>query len=533
MGWAIKAEVIEATIEQLAQTVGEVVGSTRMTEFGMTVTMPVDITLTPSDSSGFANTATTFTVTAQYTDITGYTYTAPVPDNKSAPIQFTWDQMPVGGDVEFLVAFYSKEGWLVGQGNSAIMTNMITPGQNALVVPNISIVQLLYPLDSQTTYNHQRVLEYANGSHSWNYTTIAPAETAKDLGSGSGGNQLEALTSISVNADLAILGYGFQATGQGVPLIGTNDYTQPIYTFQNIAFGSPVLQNSQPEDGMMFPLAGYNSSPVMVYLRSAVADANGGIAGSQNRSFFFLDPTEDAVNSFHLRGIAPVNDPSIPQNSSQRVFDLSTSMSWGRFKIQPTSIAVHSTGCVVAIANGFSKLQILELPDAAVSSAGAPWAQVMSGPGTRAGLLSLPQLVAIAPDQTIFVLEAGNSRIQAFSRGGHPIPIFDGLTTRYWIPLYSEESDPTDINYVSMSVEIKGYIYVLSIEESGYLPEQFRLDIYTPGGAHLLRQRGINVAALTVDLWRNVYSLNYQMFQGPAGRTEPSVSEWIPSTPNS
>ncbi len=66
-----------------------------------------------------------------------------------------------------------------------------------------------------------------------------------------------------------------------------------------------------------------------------------------------------------------------------------------------------------------------------------------------------------------------------------------------------------------MSVEIKGYIYVLSIEENGYVSNQFRLDIYTPDGDHLLRQRDINVASMTVDLWRNLLTQNYQTILGP------------------
>ena len=58
VGWALKAELIEASIEQLAQTIGEVVGSNRVVEFDVTVTMDVDFTLTPIDNSGFPETAT-------------------------------------------------------------------------------------------------------------------------------------------------------------------------------------------------------------------------------------------------------------------------------------------------------------------------------------------------------------------------------------------------------------------------------------------------------------------------------------------
>ena len=77
----------------------------------------------------------------------------------------------------------------------------------------------------------------------------------------------------------------------------------------------------------------------------------------------------------------------------------------------------------------------------------------------------------------------------------------------------------------------QGNIYVLSHEDQGYDAGDFRLDVYTPGGLHLFRQRGMAVAAMTVDLWRNLYSLNSGLFLGPGGRTEPAVSEWIPSTP--
>lgn len=530
VGWALKAELVEASIEQLAQTVGEVVGSDRVAEFDITVTMDDQFTLAPADNSGFPETATSFTVTAQFSDVTGYVYTGAFPDPKVPQVQFTWSNMPVGGTVSFLVAFYSKEGYLVGKGQSSVISNFITEGQNALVVPSIAITQLLYPLTSETTYGHQQVLQYTSSGHQWFETTTAPSETAKNLGTGEGGNVLSALTGVTLNSDLGILGYSWEASGQNVPVIGTSGPLDlQVYTFQNISF------NADPESGVMFVPAGYTASPGLVYLRAAAAIDNGGVTDAVANSFFFLDPVADSANGFNLRGIVPVTDPNIPPDSPQRLFDESTSMSWGRFPspLLPTSLAIHSNGIVVGVANGYDKLLILTLPDEAVPSANAPWAQVLSGPGTRPGLFSLPQQVAIAPNQTIYVLEAGNQRIQAFSRGGHPVPAFPNLPTPYWIPLYTETTDPTDISYAAMSVEIKGYIYVLSIEGDGYDPSQFRLDIYTPEGTHLLRQRGINAASLTVDLWRNVYTQNYQTILGPGSRTEPSVSEWIPSTPNS
>jgi hypothetical protein len=62
------------------------------------------------------------------------------------------------------------------------------------------------------------------------------------------------------------------------------------------------------------------------------------------------------------------------------------------------------------------------------------------------------------------------------------------------------------------------------------LPSDYRLDIYNPDGSFLVQVSGLAAAGLHVDIWRDVYTLNYEILQG-TGRTEPSVSLWIPSTP--
>jgi uncharacterized protein YjbI with pentapeptide repeats len=480
--------------------------------------MDTQLTFLPGEKGGFPARTDHYTVTAQYTDGKAITYTAELSDPKVDRIDVRWENLPVGGKVTFAVAFFSSEGWLIGKGQSATIANVITKGKGALVVDPITITELLYPLNSKTTYGHQQLLTYHDGKHQWTETSTPPTETVKDLSTGDADHGLDSLTSITLNSDLGILGYSWEASGQNVPLFGQDSPRDEVcYTFQNISFGS------NPESGIMFTPAGYNGSPLTVYQRVAGE-------GARDPGFFFLDPNPDDAGGYHLRSISPVTDPSVPSNSPRRLFDLSTGMSWGRFHspLLPTSIALHPNGCVVAVSSGYSKLQILDLPDGPVPSDKAPWAQVLSGPGTREGLLEFPQLVAIAPNQTIFVLEAGNKRIQAFSRGGHPVPAFPKLSTPYWITL----PDEPNITYTAMSVEIQGHIYVLSYEDTGYDPQQFRLDIYSPDGSHLLRQRGLNTAALTVDLWRNLYSLNYQRLLGPGGRTEPSVSEWVPYTPH-
>jgi hypothetical protein len=92
------------------------------------------------------------------------------------------------------------------------------------------------------------------------------------------------------------------------------------------------------------------------------------------------------------------------------------------------------------------------------------------------------------------------------------------------------------VQYLDIAVESKSYIYVLSYVNDGSQLSDYRLDIYNPDGSVLSRTpqdggTGVNGARIVVDQWRNLYTLNYERLSGPGGRTEPSVSTWIPSTP--
>jgi hypothetical protein len=35
-----------------------------------------------------------------------------------------------------------------------------------------------------------------------------------------------------------------------------------------------------------------------------------------------------------------------------------------------------------------------------------------------------------------------------------------------------------------------------------------------------------------MDMWRNMYGLDFEAIAGPSGRVEPSVSLWTPTTPD-
>jgi hypothetical protein len=93
-------------------------------------------------------------------------------------------------------------------------------------------------------------------------------------------------------------------------------------------------------------------------------------------------------------------------------------------------------------------------------------------------------------------------------------------------------------------MEAKGYIYVLSHKDTGGVVKDtdYALDIYNPDGSFLVRtpdpklhksgnMQYVSAARIAVDIWRNLFTLNYATFKGPGGRTEPSISQWIPTPP--
>ena len=529
VGWALKALAMGAAAAQLAQTIGEVVASPRVVEFDLKVTMDAVITLTPDSSTGseFPATATSVHLTAQYSDNTTRTYQADVDPAKARSLTIDWHDIPVGGHVTFVVAMFSAEGWGVGKGQSATILNEITKGQHALTVA-ITVQQLLYPIDADTTFRHHQLLGYDAG-YAWRETADAPTDTAESLGTGPSGHHLEALAGITLSDDLGILGYSWEASGLDLPPVDSGQVATELYTMQNIGFRRAAGDDARtwPEAGYMTAPAGYAKAPLLLYLRTAA----GGAESLAGPGFFFLDPTGDPETGFHLRQVAPVISDSVPIGDPSRRFDLAQGTSWGRFASLPTSLAIHSNGYVVGVDPAYDNLQIVKLAALGTPDAQAPWANIPLGPGTGPGRLAAPALTCIRPDQTILVLEAGNHRVQAFSRGGHPVPAFAPSPTPYWFPLVSHAAADVDVVYLSLSVDVAGYAYLLSQNGNGYDPVDFHLDVYTPTGQHLLHQPGLVAAGLDVDLWRNVYTLNFQRIAGPGGRTEPSLSAYLPTTP--
>ena len=523
VGWGFKVIAAGAAVLQLGQTVGEVVGSPRVVGFDLTVTMDAQITLVPVTNKEFPQTAKTFTITAQYTGNTTRTYSGAIADANVPIIVVDWKDVPVGGMVSFVVAMFDANGWGVGKGQTEPVKNLLN---GSVFTAQVIVQQELYPLSDQTTYQHSHLLQYDRAQgYQWVPERQAPSATRANLGSGPDGG-LEELGNITLSDDIGVLGYVWEASGQGMPPPvngGAGNGDPELYTMSNIGY-KPIAVPNWPDAGDMTAPEGYSGPPNLLYVRTAPG------AGAGAPRFLYLDPSGDQKTGYHLREIKPVTDPKVPMGDPSRQFDLATGTSWGRFGMRPTAMAIHSNGYVVAVNPSIDTMLILALPAMASPDEDAPWASAPLEPGAAPGRLSAPALAAIRPDQTILVLEAGNQRVQAFSRGGHPVLAFGEQSS---FPLVSHASSDVHVVYLSMTVDVANYTYVLSQNGNGYEATQFNLDVYTPTGKPLFYQQGAIVAGgMAVDLWRNLYALNFQQIAGPGGRPEPSISEWIPSTPH-
>jgi hypothetical protein len=347
------------------------------------------------------------------------------------------------------------------------------------------------PLDEHTQYSHRQKLVISGGRHAWSAEPPVPQQTQFDLNCDA--QSLCSLEGITVSQSAGMAGYAWRAIGD-VPLCGGGPTSTPIHRLQSISIAD------NPESALKSGACGYTGKPLLAYelLRAP---------GSPRARNFYVDPFNDR---FHLRAVTL--DTTTP-------IDQTTPLSWGQFSQPIDSMAVHPSGYVVGVNTAQHRLEIVTLRDEPVPDAQAVSAVLKAGRGTRIGLLDTP--IAVGVDllsQAILVLEGGNRRLQAFDCYGNQLLHFADKSSGS-AALHDEGSTP--VQYLDMAVESTGYIYVLSFHGSG------RND---PKGKWLSQTRGLAAARLAVDKWRNLFTLNYEAVRGPRG-LEPSISEWIPSTP--
>ncbi len=512
IGWVALAIGAAADIASMIETSVEVARSPAT--MAISIERAVDVTVTvdadPRHQGQWPATATHYTISITYDDGPVYTYDGQLtPTTQQGPITHTFAGLPSGGTITVLASVYAATGWLAGQGSTKPVPAQ--PSQDGkLVVPGFAITENLVPLSASTTYTFKEKLAFDKGARVWCAPPECPAptETCSDLDGATTGSNLWQLGPLTLNEAKSALGYSWSASGQHVPKVNTTDpWDGQEFTFQAVSDGP------DPETGLMFSGAGWTDKPCLAFPPPTMANplADG----------FLLEPSP-ADQSMLLREI------SLTQGSP---FIASPGQSFGRFTYGLQDLAIHPAGYAVALDTAHCKLEVVRLAGL-TADAHAPAAAIYSGKGTRAGLLSSP--VAVACWDKVMVLQTDPKNhpqgcVCAFDVKGNPVYCFAGKTSV--AGLHPEGT--ASVVVVDLSVESQGYLYVLKYlaPASGpVLASDYRLDIYNPDGTFLAQVTGLAAASLHVDLWRNVFTLNYEMLPG-SGRTEPSVSQWTPSTP--
>ena len=516
-GWIAMAVNIITDVALLTETSAEVASSPAT--FTLVASRSIDAQWTLLPDKNHQNTwpleATHYTITATYEDGTTRSTTGQMTGSpQTGPITVGFDKsndnrLPAGGQVMFSAKFYSDTGWLAGSAVTGFMSADVSGNQ--LVVPQMNITENLVPLTSSTTYQFDKKLAYdAQASQlAWTSEGGPPTSTVKDLDPTNVGNNLGSLVDITISQQTSEVGYAWQASGQGLPLAGeSTPFTGQMFAFQAID------DRSTPADSLQSAPAGFVAKAQLLF------DING--PASTTGWNFWVDP-RNGLN--HVR----------PLTLAAGTFDLSTGRSMGRFNQQVDAAIVHPTGFVVGVNTTNSKLEVLRLGAEPVADADAPLANMYSGYGTRPGLLHLPVGIAATPNAGVIVLEAADSnlsgagaRLQAFDLLGNPAPIFASNAST---ALLREER--TSVTVLDLAVESKGFIYVLKYLGDGSSPDDYRVDIYNPDGTWLSQSVGISAGKFDVDLWRTMYTLNFEAIVKPdKTATQPSVSIWLPSTPS-
>jgi hypothetical protein len=515
LGWAALAVGAAADLASMTETSVEVARSpaTMSVDIERTLDVAVTVNPDPAHQNQWPATATTYTITITYDDGTARVYDGQLsPTTQQGPIAQTFTALPAGGTITVLACFYSATGWLAGRGSSGPLPAQPTQG-STLTVPAFAITEYLVPLSASTTYTMKEKLAFQSGNRVWVAPPAAspPTATVSDLDGSNVGANLGQLGQLALNEQQSSAGYLWKASGQGIPLVGTGNqpYTGQEFTFQAISDGA------SPQSGLKLTDHAYLAQPCLAFPPTTMP--------SPPADGFLLEP--DPVTSvMWLRALSlTANQP----------FITSPGQAFGQFTGPQDDLAVHPAGYAVAINSDTGILQMLQLTTLA-ADASAPAATIYGGTGTRPGLLSNPVAVACSLDKILVLQQASATQpygsVCAFDVKGNPVNCFAGSTTSV-TSLHSEGTAPVVV--LDLGVESKGYLYVLKYlapTSGAVLASDYRLDLYNPDGSFLTQVAGLAAARLQVDLWRNLFTLNYEILAG-SGRTEPSVAQWIPSTP--
>jgi hypothetical protein len=503
----IAGEIIQAigaigTEAEIAETTIEAGSSPWTYEYDLTGTYNLSLAINkPTNDSGFPSAAASYTVTAIFDNGTPQVQTIAYSNPTNSPtLVVGFPGVPLGGNVTLSVGFYTVSNELVGHGTTGSISNVPSTS------PTITITEVQLPITSATVYKHyEKTSLDSNGNHLWICTPVAPMGPANPVACDPHEGNICSYRDITFSPTLSDVGYAWQSYSNAQCSNAVAGQLDQMASIPNVNSG----ENAQ---------AGYASLPHAMAGAGRLIFDPMGKAGNN----YYLDTT-NGINI--LRQVALGGSPVFPDPCG-------SNQAWGQFTLPPDDILLHPSGAIITVNSALSRMESLKLPAGSVPDAQAPFATLHGGLGTRPGLFSGPTVATITADGVVLIVESGNNRIHAVDAFGNPVRHFTNQAEPYFLPLTATGGNETQ--YLDIAAEFSGLIYLLSVSNSVY-----RLDIYAPdasGTTPLSTTQNLNAAKVTVDYWRNVYSLNYEVLTVdgaiPASRvTEPSISKWLPTTP--
>lgn len=494
-GQIIQGIAIAGLSSELGQTIGECAAGNSYYENDLTLTHTVSVSLAHDPQNDrFPETATTYKVNAIPDKGKPFTQTLSLPAGTVCSLpNVVFQNVPIGGKIKVTSGFYADTGWQAGHGETDLIDNV--PG----IEPGITLTQTLVPLGPNTVYQHKQKTALEGDSRIWQ---AAPAPAANPNPSCEAGNICD-FGNITVRQGTGTtdgyVGYSWKGNSTAVSGCASGGIGE-LDQVANISTGD------NPQSGYVNAPCGLQPGTKLVYSLLGKSPNN-----------FYLDSASRIVRQIVL-------DP--PQ-----VDDPRQGKAWAMLNFDSDDLLLHPSGRLVSINNEASVLEGYTLKTA-VADSDAPTkviANIQAGPGTRPGRVSAPIASAISPEGVVLVLESDTHRIQALDISANPVQYFKQQNRPYYLPLAATNNANT--RYLDLAVEYSGFIYVLSYD---ILTNAYRLDIYHPtqaDGNPIATTMSFNASRITVDYWRNVYALNYEVLRTSNGFIEPGVSLWVPSTP--
>lgn len=480
-------------------------------------THDLSVTLAPdANHNVFPVAASQYKVTALFEDGTPRVQTFEIASPGPATLPpVVFPGVPLGGKVNVSVAFAQPatspgaDDILLGKGTTGLVPNTATDP-----IPTLEITEIKFPIGSTTVYQHQQKTTLAAGPtpgqpvHVWTTTKTAPTQQGIDNGNQPG--DLSKLNSITVRQGTSrpprngYLGYAWRSYSSGVADC-TSGATNQLDQLANLN-----ADGGQAQNGYVNNRCGLQAGVKLAYSLLSSAGTN-----------FYLDTSTSLIRQVQLEPAPQFADPK-------------GNMAWGKLNFASDSLLLHPSGRLVSVSATDHQMETLKVAPAPMSDDQAALHLVARrhlGQGSQPGRLQSPAAAAISPDGVVLVLEQGNNRIQALDVGANPVRYFRRQDTPYFLNLTATAGGNTV--YLDLAIEYTGFLYVLSVDQ-GQTSSVYRLDIYHPqqaGTTPISTTMNVNAGRLTVDFWRNVYTLNYEVMQFngtyPAV-TEPSVSLWTP-----